>query len=211
MKSLNLLPLALCGTQAAPAFKVRCSRGSSSGCQTPRSLECDMWLRTLTPVGEPQRQNSFPVCRSPIQWVWDLIVLGKHLVYCLLVALHLEIGIFFGRFQSFFVCGCSAVVCGCSAVSCHLGVFLAADEHKSCHQPFYLLHPFPLCLDGQGRPLFTCVCVCVCVCVAGRQWRGRLGSEVFIYSFFGGMQDLSSPTGDQTHDLCSESLDSFFF
>ena len=52
MKSLNLLPLALCGTQAAPAFKVRCSRGSSSGCQTPRSLECDMWLRTLTPVGE---------------------------------------------------------------------------------------------------------------------------------------------------------------
>ena len=165
MKSLNLLPLALCGTQAAPAFKVRCSRGSSSGCQTPRSLECDMWLRTLTPVGEPQRQNSFPVCRSPIQWVWDLIVLGKHLVYCLLVALHLEIGIFFGRFQSFFVCGCSAVVCGCSAVSCHLGVFLAADEHKSCHQPFYLLHPFPLCLDGQGRPLFTCVCVCVCVCV----------------------------------------------
>ena len=118
------------------------------------------------------------------------------------MALPLELGNFFGRFQSFFVCGCSAV-------NCHLGVFLTGDELKSCHQPFYLLHPFPLCLDGQGRPLFTCVCLCVCV--AGRQWRGRLGSEVFIYSFFGGMQDLSSPTGDRIHDLCNESPDFFFF
>ena len=74
MKSLNLLPLALCGTQAALAFKVRCSRGSSSRCQTPGSLERDMGLRTLTPVGEPHRQNSVPVCRSRIQWVGDLIV-----------------------------------------------------------------------------------------------------------------------------------------
>lgn len=115
MKSFNLLPLALCGTQAALAFKVRCSRGSSSQCQTPGSLERDTGPRTLTPVGEPQRQNSVPVCRSHIPWVWDLIVLWKHPFYCLIVVLPLELGNFFGRFQSFFVCGCSAV-------SCHLGV-----------------------------------------------------------------------------------------
>ena len=90
-----------------------------------------------------------------------------------------------------------------------LGVFLTGDELKSCHQPFYLLHPFPA-VSRWPRKTPLHLCVSVCVCVAGRQWWGRLGSEVFIYSFFGGMQDLSSPTGDRTHDLCNESPDSFF-
>ena len=78
--------------------------------------------------------------------------------------------------------------------------------------PSAILSPPPLpAVSRWPRETPLHLCVSVCVCVAGRQWRGRLGSEVFIYSFFGGMQDLSSPTGDRTHGLCNESPDFFFF
>ena len=41
----------------------------------PQAGKPDMGLRTFTPVGEPLPYNYFPVCGSPIQQVWDLIIL----------------------------------------------------------------------------------------------------------------------------------------
>ena len=80
----SLLPRVLCsyGTQSPWAFKVKLSGGSSSQCQM-------LWLGNLTwglelsLLGESLRYNYFPVCGSPIQWIWNLIILWKpsyHLV-----------------------------------------------------------------------------------------------------------------------------------
>ena len=35
----------------------------------------DVGLRTFTPVGGPLWYNCSPVCESPTQWLWDLILL----------------------------------------------------------------------------------------------------------------------------------------
>ena len=40
----------------------------------PQAGDPDMGLRTLTLVGKPLQYNYFPVCGSPTQWVWDLIM-----------------------------------------------------------------------------------------------------------------------------------------
>ena len=94
----------------------------------PQTVEPDVGLRTLTPVGELLQYNCFPVCGSPTQWVWDLIVSQMHLSYHLIVAfsLSLEVEYLFGRFQYFFIDGCSAV-------SCDFGVFVRGGERR----PFY--------------------------------------------------------------------------
>ena len=41
----------------------------------PQLGKTDMELRTFTPVGELLWYNFSPVCESPTQWLWDLILL----------------------------------------------------------------------------------------------------------------------------------------
>ena len=53
--------------------------------------EPEVGLRTLTPVGEPLRQNFLPVCGK--WWVWDLIIYRKHLSYHLIMASSLSLGV----------------------------------------------------------------------------------------------------------------------
>ena len=115
MKPLNLLPLALCGTQAALAFKVRRSRGSSSRCQTPRSLEQDSGLRTHS-CGRTSATEFFSSLQvtHPVGVGFDCVVKAP------LLLSHCSFA--FGVRGSFLV-GSSLFACGCSAVSCDLGVF----------------------------------------------------------------------------------------
>ena len=53
-------------SQTSLAFNAKCSRGSSSQCQTSKAGKPNMGLRTLTPVGELLWYSYFPVCASPV-------------------------------------------------------------------------------------------------------------------------------------------------
>ena len=55
-----------------------------------------MGLRTLIPVGEPLRYNYFPVCGSPTQRVWDLIISWKCPSYHLLLVFGCRISLLVG-------------------------------------------------------------------------------------------------------------------
>lgn len=44
----------------------------------PQTVEPDVGLRTLAPVGEPLQYNYFPGCESSTWRVWDLIISWKH-------------------------------------------------------------------------------------------------------------------------------------
>ena len=57
----------------------------------------DVGLRTFTPVGEFLWYNCFPVCGSPTQRAWDLILSQLRPSYCLIVAspLSLDVAYFF--------------------------------------------------------------------------------------------------------------------
>ena len=68
-KSCNQIPV---------AFKAWFSRNSSYHCQTPRLGSLTWGLRTFTPVGELLWYKCSPVCESPIQQLWDLILLWLH-------------------------------------------------------------------------------------------------------------------------------------
>ena len=63
----------------------------------PQAGEPDMGLRAFTPVGELLWYNYLPVCGSPTQHVWDLILSQLHPSYCLVVAssLSLDVGYLF--------------------------------------------------------------------------------------------------------------------
>ena len=134
----SLFPLFLWSscTQALLAFNAKCS-----GTPPPvarLSLESPTWGSELTPMGEPLSYDYFAVCGLPIQWVQDLIMSRKCLSYHLVVT-SLDVKIFFfGRFQSFFVYGCSAV-------SCDFGVFVRRG-------PTQVL----LCHLVQNRGLYIC-------------------------------------------------------
>ena len=52
----------------------------------PQAVEPDVRLRTFTPVVKPLWYNYFPVCRSPTQQVWDLILSQLHPYYLLVMA-----------------------------------------------------------------------------------------------------------------------------
>ena len=106
-------------SRAPLAFKVNCCGYSSSWCWTPRhSVE----LRALTPVGKLLWYNYSPVCGSPTQVVWDLIISWERPSYYLMVSsLCLWIqNIFFWKIPVFFL------IDSCSAVSCDFDVFLRA-------------------------------------------------------------------------------------
>ena len=62
-------------SQIPLAFKVRFSGNSSSRCQTPQAWKPDVGLRTFTPVGGLMWYKCSPVCESPTQQLWDLILL----------------------------------------------------------------------------------------------------------------------------------------
>ena len=84
----SLFPPVLCSScaaQAPLAFKAKCSRGSSSWCQTPRLGSLTLGSE-LSLLGEPLRYNYFSVCGSPTWWVWDLIISQKPSSYCLIMA-----------------------------------------------------------------------------------------------------------------------------
>ena len=66
LKSCNQIPL---------AFKVWFSRNSSSHCRTPRVRKPDVGLRIFTLVGGLPWYKCSPVCVSPTQQLWDLILL----------------------------------------------------------------------------------------------------------------------------------------
>ena len=69
----------------------------------------DVGLRTFTPVGGLLWYKCSPVCESPTQWLWDLILLWLCPSYRLLCLWMW--GIFFGEFQCLPVDDCSAVSC----------------------------------------------------------------------------------------------------
>ena len=98
-----------------------------------------MEFRTFTPVGGLLWYKGSPVCESPIQRLWDLILL-----YCAPPTVSLRLllclwmwGIFFGDFQCL-------PVDDCSAVSCDSGALSRGSEHTSFYsavlnQPPHLL------------------------------------------------------------------------
>ena len=103
---------------AAPALKpCRPSKLNALGLllpmPDPRAEEPDVGLRTLSPVGEPVRQNYFLVCGSPSWWVWDLIISQKHPSYCFTVAssMSLDVEYLYQQVPVYLVDGCSEVSC----------------------------------------------------------------------------------------------------
>ena len=114
-------------------FKARFSGDSSSHCQTPR-LGCLMWGSELSLQWENFcgiiifqfvvcPPNGYGIsfyhdCFPPTILLWPL---------CLWT-----LDIFFGRFQHFFVDGCSAV-------SCDSGVLIRRDEHTSFYSTTFSL------------------------------------------------------------------------
>ena len=63
----------------------------------PQVGKPDVGLRTFTPMGGLLWYNFSPVCESPTQWLWDLILLRFHPSYHLIVAsaLSLDVGYLF--------------------------------------------------------------------------------------------------------------------
>ena len=91
------LPVLSNSNQIPLAFKVWFSGNSSSCCQTPQVGKPDVGLRTFTPVGGCLWYNCSPVCESPTQQLWDLILLWLCPSYCLIAAspLSLDVGYLF--------------------------------------------------------------------------------------------------------------------
>ena len=96
--------------EAPLTFKAKCSGGSSSQFQIP-ILGSLTWGSELSLLWENLCDIIILVCGSPTWWVWDLIISRMEPSYHLIVAsfLSLEVDYLFGRFQSFFVDGHSAV------------------------------------------------------------------------------------------------------
>ena len=79
----------------------------------PQVGKPDVGLRTFTPVGGLLWYNCSPVCESPTQRLWDLILLWLCPSYlCLWMW-----SIFFGEFQCLPVNDCSAVSCDSGALT----------------------------------------------------------------------------------------------
>ena len=85
----------------------------------PQVGKPDLGLRTFTPVGGILWYNCSPVCESPTQWLWDLILLWLYPSYRLISAspLSLDVGVFFGKFQCLPADDCSAVSCDSGALT----------------------------------------------------------------------------------------------
>ena len=85
----------------------------------PQVGKPDMGLRTFTLVGGLLWYNCSPVCESPTQCLWDLLLLWLHPSYHLTVAspLSLDVGYLFGEFQCIAVNDCSAVSCDSGALT----------------------------------------------------------------------------------------------
>ena len=96
------------------AFKIWFSRNSSSHCRTPR-----LGLRSFTAVGGLLWYKCSPVCESPTQQLWDLILLWLRPSYRLIVAfpLSLDVGYLFCELQCLPVDDCSAVSCDSGSLS----------------------------------------------------------------------------------------------
>ena len=125
-KSCNQIPL---------AFKVWFSRNSSSCCWTPR-------LGSLKWGSEPSLQwvdfygMCSPVCESPTQQLWGLILLWLHpstISLWLLLCLWMW-GIFFGEFQCL-------PVDDCPAASCDSGVLTRGSESMSFYSAILVQGP----------------------------------------------------------------------
>ena len=118
---------ALSGVSVSPS-PVELLQSSPSGLQSqmlwglllpmpdPSAGEPNVRLRALSPVGDLLQYNYSPVCGSPSQVVWDLIIL--RLLWFLLMSLDVEY---------LFVVGLSFID-GCSAVSCDFGVLVRGGE-----------------------------------------------------------------------------------
>ena len=85
----------------------------------PQVGKPDVGLRTFTPVGGLLWYKCSVVCKSPTQWLWDLIfcdcappTISLRLLLCLWMW-----GIFFGEFQCLPVDDCSAVSCDSSGLA----------------------------------------------------------------------------------------------
>ena len=102
----------------------------------PQVGKPDMGLRTFTPVDGVLWYNCSPVCESPTQWLWDLILLWLCPSYHLILAspLSFDMGYLFGEFQCIPVDDCSAISCDSSALT-----------RESEHTSFYsaILNQFP--------------------------------------------------------------------
>ena len=100
------------------AFKVWFSRNSSSHCRTPR-LGSLMWGSEPSFHWVDFCGMCSPVCESPNQQLWDLILLWLFpptISLWLLLCLWMW-GIFFGEFQCLPVDDCSAVSCDYSVLA----------------------------------------------------------------------------------------------
>ena len=86
LKSCSLIPL---------DFKVWFSRNSSSRCQTPKLGSLMVGLRTFTPVGGLLWYKCSPVCESPTQQLWYLVLLWLHPSYHLIVASPLSLDVWY--------------------------------------------------------------------------------------------------------------------
>ena len=92
----------------------------------PQVGKPDVGLRTFTSVGGLLLYNCSPVCESPVQRLWDLILLWLSPASCLIAASPcLWIwGIFFGEFQCLPVDDCLAVSlwfqCSCKREWAHV-------------------------------------------------------------------------------------------
>ena len=85
----------------------------------PPGLEAWCGVRTFTPVGGLLWYKCSPVCESPTQQIWDLILLWLCPSYHLILAssLSLDVGYFFGELQCLPVYDCSTVSCDSDALS----------------------------------------------------------------------------------------------
>ena len=98
-------------------------------------------LRTFTPVGGLLWYYCSPVCESPTQRLWDLILLWLLPSYPLTVAslLSLDLAYLFCEFQCLPVDDCSAVSCdsGALARGNERMSFYSAILIQSLHKPFH--------------------------------------------------------------------------
>ena len=92
----------------------------------PQFGKPDMRLRTFIPVSGLLWYNCSPVCESPTQWLWDLILLWLHPSYHLIAAslLSLDVGYLFWWVPA---SSCD----DCSAVSCDSSALARGSEHTS--------------------------------------------------------------------------------
>ena len=93
----------------------------------PQAGKPDVGFRMFRTVGELLWYYCSSVCGSPIQWVWDLILLW---LYPLLLS-HCSFFFVFGCGISFFGGFQYPPVNGCSTASCNFGVLTGGDEHMS--------------------------------------------------------------------------------